>query len=235
MLPFELFTPLGGRLQAAHVQRVLEKRTQAQLVYKTLVPGGKLVGLDDVGGVKAFGRRALDRRFGMEHDHVVKIRMLLRAPHDVQPLEEYAQHLFMAQALLDRRRDAKAGVFVLGGEFPPLVDHQVTGIVFGFEQVQVAGPGKDQVVDLRDLAIDHKTQVVQHDMVFRVLEVVVQIVRRLALTLDAPPGAHEFVAQPLLLAQVQRGRALQLLEQHKALGFVISRFERHRVFLEAVF
>ena len=72
-------------------------------------------------------------------------------------------------------------------------------------------------------------------MVFCVPEVVVQVVRGLALALDAFPGAQEFFAQPLLLAQVQRWRALQFFEQHEALGFVICRFERHRVFLEAVF
>ena len=46
------------------------------------------------------------------------------------------------------------------------------------------------------------------------------------LALPAPPGGR----QPL---RVQRGRALEFLEQHEALGFVIGRFERHLVFLEA--
>ena len=65
----------------------------------------------------------------------------------------------------------------------------------------------------------------QQHIVFSTAEVAVQVVRRLALALDAPPGAHEFVAQPFLLAQVQRWRALQFLEQQEALGFVISGFE----------
>ena len=63
----------------------------------------------------------------------------------------------------------------------------------------------------------------------------VRVVRRLALALDAPPGAYQFVAQPLFLAQIQRWRTLQLSEQHEALGFVIGKFQRHRVFLKAVF
>ena len=110
----------------------------------------------------------------------MKIRVLLGAPHDAQLLKQFAQHLFMAQALLDGRGNAKAHVFILGGKFSPLVDHQVARIVFGLEQVHVARPGEDEVVDLRDLA------------------------------LDALPGAHQFLTQPLLLAQVQHWRALQV-------------------------
>lgn len=91
------------------------------------------------------------------------------------------------------------------------------------------------MVDLRDLALNHKAQVMQQHIVFSTAEVVVQVVRRLAYALDTSPGACQFFAQPLLLAQIQRWRTLQLFEQDKALGFVIGGIERHRVFLGAFF
>ena len=72
---------------------------------------------------------------------------------------------------------------------PPLVDHQVTGIVFGFQQEHADHLIQDQMVDLHDLAIDHKAQVMQQHIVFSTAEVVVQVVRRLVLALDTSPGA----------------------------------------------
>ena len=121
---------------------------------------------------------------------MMKIRVFPGAADDVQSLRQLAQHPFMAQALLNRRRDAKAGISILGGEFPPLVDHQVAGIVFGLQQEHAAHPIQDQMAALRDLALNHKAQIMQQHIVFSILEVAIQVVRRLAPTLDASFGAR---------------------------------------------
>ena len=135
---------------------------------------------------------------------MMKIRVFPGAADDVQSLRQLAQHPFMAQVSLNRRRDAKAGIFILGGESPPLVDHQFADVVLGLEQVHATHPTQDQMVDLRDLAIDHKAQVMQQHIVFSTAEVAIHVVRRLALALDVFLGARQFFAQPFFLAQIQR-------------------------------
>ena len=176
MLPFELFAPLGGGFQAAQVQSEFKDSSSTNLVDETFVPSRKLVGLDHMAGVEFFGVWSFDRRLGMEQDDMMKIGLLLGAPHDVKPLKQFAQHLFMALALFDRRGNAKARIPVLGRELSPVIDHQVAGIIFGLQQVDAARPTNDQVVDLRYFSVDHKTQVMKHHVVFGIPEVVVQVV-----------------------------------------------------------
>ena len=109
------------------------------------------------------------------------------------------QYAFVAQALLDGRRDAEPVIVVDGRELAMRIDRQAARVVLGFEQEDVPESIEDQVVDLRHVAIHYEPQVVQDEVVLAVLEIAVDVVRRVALTLNALLQARDLFAQPLLL------------------------------------
>ena len=84
------------------------------------------------------------------------------------------------------------------------VDFQITRIIFGFNQHHIAGAVDDQVVDLGRLAIQHKPQVVQQQVVLAVFVMAVQMKCGFPLTLDTCGQVAQLNAQPLFLTGVQQ-------------------------------
>ena len=66
-------------------------------------------------------------------------------------------------------------------------------------------PIEHEVIDLRYVAIHHEPQVVKNDVVVTALEVAVDVMRGVALSLNAFFQTKELFSKPLLLHVIQIG------------------------------
>lgn len=137
------------------------------------MPRRKLIRLDDVGGVEALGCGALDDGLGMQQNHVEEFHLAADAVADAQVLQQPSEDASVPLTLLNGRRNAEVHVIVLRGELAVVVDNEVARVVLGFEQVDAESAVDHQVIDLRHVTIDHESQIVQHHVVYTVLEVLV--------------------------------------------------------------
>lgn len=237
MLAHELLRPVLNGVESPQIHHQLQRLAKgALLVDELLVPRRKLIGLDHVGRVKGFWRRALDDRLGVQQNDMEETHLATNAVADAQLFEQALQDASVSLALLDGRRNAEMHVVVLSREFAVLVDGQVARVVLSFKQVDAEPAIDHQMIDLRHVAIDDEAQVMQNHVVGSVLEILVQVVRRVFLALDAFSQPHQFFAQPFLLNGSEQSGALQVLQQGQAFCLVIGCLEQHVVLrLRAVF
>ena len=205
------------------------------LVNVALAPGVNLVGLDDVVAVEALAFGPPDDGLRMQQHGVVKAGLGTGPASDAQLVQHLGQHPFVAQALFQRRLNAKAPLAgVAHRELAVLVDLQLTIEALGLEEVEVQHAIDDEVVNLCHLAIHHQAQVVDDSMQLAVFVVGVDVVRGIALALHAALGAKPFVLEPAALVGRQQGRLLQIGQQRQSARPIVGLLDEHPVLPELV-
>lgn len=170
----------------------------------------------------------MDHRLGVHQHGVVKAGLRAGTAGDAQAFQHLGQDALVADALLDGRFNAQAPFTrIADGELAVVVDVHLAAEALGLEQEEVQHAVDQQVIDLRHLAIHHQAKVMQHGMQLAVLVVAVDVVRRVALALQAALGAGPFLAQPGALRGRDLAGLLQVLEQLQSPRLVVGCLDEH--------
>jgi len=97
------------------------------------------------------------------------------------------------EPLLDGGGDAHRSSITEGRPLPVLVDLDAAGIRLALAHEDLEHPTDDEVIDLRDLALDVQAEVVDHRPTAAVLQVEVELVRRVRFGLGAQADGPDLV------------------------------------------
>lgn len=93
------------------------------------MPGRKPIGFNDVAGVKCLDWWALDNGLGVQHHHMMKVRMLLGAAHDFKLCKRFAKNSLMPSSLINGRWNSIGFVAVFCCELTMRIDDKVGLVV----------------------------------------------------------------------------------------------------------